>query len=128
MWKHWLGVRDKPGSGSETSADSPAAISDAKPTPTLAEHEAEKQRIANEKARNELGYGKVYAYGALTAMAIQVLIADAAFYLYGHAYHWRIPVGAIQFWLGAIVVQVIGVVLVIAKSLFPSAPSAPGSN
>jgi hypothetical protein len=120
-----LSAPDKPGSDPGTAADKSSAItiSDAKPAPTLAEHEAEKQRIANEKARNELGYGKVYAYGALAAMALQVLIADVAFYLYGHAYHWRIPVGAIQFWLGAIVVQVIGVVLVIAKSLFPDRPN-----
>lgn len=115
-----MGSPGQPDSGSGAGALAPAPISDAQPAPTLAEHEAEKQRLANERARNELGYGKVYAYGALAAMAVQVLIADAAFYLYGHAYHWRIPVGAIQFWLGAIVVQVIGVVLVIAKSLFPS--------
>jgi hypothetical protein len=120
MWRRWLSAPDQRGSASGQGSGAPSAISDAKPAQTLAEHEAEKQRIANEKARNELGYGKVYAYGALSAMAVQVLIADAAFYLYGHAYHWRIPVGAIQFWLAAIVVQVIGVVLVIAKSLFPS--------
>ena len=114
-----MSAPDSPGSSGGAAADASAPTSEAKRAPTLAQHEAEKQRIANEKARNELGYGKVYAYGALSAMAVQVLIADAAFYLYGHAYHWRIPVGAIQFWLGAIVVQVIGVVLVIAKSLFP---------
>jgi hypothetical protein len=53
-------------------------------------------------------------------MAAQILIADGAFYLYGHAYHWKVPVGAMQVWLGATVVQVIGVVVVIARSLFPN--------
>lgn len=65
-----------------------------------------------------LKYGKVYAYGSIAAMAVQILIADGAFYLYGHAYRWEVPVGAMQVWLGATVVQVIGVVLVIARSLF----------
>jgi hypothetical protein len=97
-----------------------AGIKDAQPAPTLAEHETEMRRLSNEKIRNELGFGKIYAYGAMTTMAGQVLIADAAFYLYGNAKQWILPVGAIQVWLAATVVQVIGVVLVIAKSLFPS--------
>jgi hypothetical protein len=96
-----------------------AAITDAQPAPTLAEHEAEQRRLANLKTKNLLAYGKVYAYGSMSAMGVQILIADAAFYLYGHAYHWKVPVGAMQVWLGATVVQVIGIVLVIAKSLFP---------
>lgn len=99
-------------------------ISGAQPAPTLAEHEAEQRQLANEKARNLLAYGKVYAYGALVAMGVQILIADIAFYIYGYehvanGHRWQIPVGAIQVWLGATVVQIIGVVLVIAKSLFP---------
>ena len=58
-------------------------------------------------------------------MGIQVLIADVAFYWYGFEHvingrRWQIPAGAIQVWLAATVVQVIGIVLVIARSLFPS--------
>jgi hypothetical protein len=102
-----------------------AKITDAEPAPTLAEHEADRRQLETEKARNELGFGKIYAYGAIGAMAIQVLIADAAFYLYGNAYSWRIPVGAVQVWLAAVVVQVIGVVLVIARSLFPTIGQGP---
>lgn len=112
-------------SGSTEHADvKPRALREVQPAKTLVEHEAEKRQLANEKARNELGYGKMYAYGAMAAMALQVLIADAAFYLYGDAEHWLVPVAAIQVWLAATVVQVIGVVLVIAKSLFPSLTSA----
>lgn len=108
----------------------PAAISGAQPAQTLGEHEAEKRRIANEKARKELGYGRAYAYGALAAMGVQVLIADAAFYWYGYehvvnGYRWQIPAGAIQVWLAATVVQIIGVVLVIARSLFPTEKPSP---
>jgi hypothetical protein len=102
-----------------------SAIPGAQPAPTLAQHEAEKRRLASQKEKNLLAYGKVYAYGALIAMGIQTLIADVAFYWYGYehvrdGHHWQIPAGAIQVWLGATVVQVIGIVLVIARSLFPS--------
>jgi hypothetical protein len=108
-------------SGSAGEAAETAAISNAQPAPTLEEHEAEKRRLANLKARQELGFGRVYAYGALVAMGIQVLIADGAFYIYGYENDWDIPASAIEVWLAATVVQVIGVVLVIARSLFPSA-------
>jgi hypothetical protein len=102
----------------------PAEISSkAQPAPTLPEHEAEKRRLANLKARQELGFGRYYAYGALAAMGVQVLIADVAFYIYGYENRWHIPSSAIDVWLGAVVVQVIGVVLVIARSLFPSTNS-----
>jgi hypothetical protein len=105
-----------------------AGISGAKPAPTLEEHEAEQRQLENIKARNLLAYGKVYAYGSMTAMVLQIAIADVAFYIYGsehvvNGHIWQIPVGAIQVWLAATVVQVIGVVLVIAKSLFPSEKS-----
>lgn len=33
--------------------------------------------------------------------------------------HWQVPTAAIQAWLAATVVQVIGIVLVITRSLFP---------
>lgn len=62
----------------------------------------------------------MYARGAICTMIVQVLIADGVFYLYGHSAHWKIPVEAIDIFLGATVVQVIGVVLAITKSLFPS--------
>jgi hypothetical protein len=110
--------------GTRGIAAGSAGISRAKPAPTLEEHEAEQRELENKRARNLLAYGKVYAYGSMGAMAVQILIADAAFYWYGHehvvkGHAWQIPAGAIQVWLGATVVQIIGVVLVIARSLFP---------
>ena len=118
-----MSVPRQPSSSTGTGSAAQAAISDAQPAPTLAQHEAEKRIIANQKAKNLLAYGKVYAYGSMSAMVVQMLIADVAFFLYGYAYHWRVPVGAIQVWLGATVVQIIGVVVVIAKSLFPDEKS-----
>ncbi len=99
------------------------AISGAKPALTLDEHAAELRALENLKARNLLAYGKFYAYGAIGMMFLGILIADYVFYRYGQEHvvgnhDWQIPVGAIQVWLGATVVQVIGVVLVIARALF----------
>jgi len=54
------------------------------------------------------------------AISVQVVIADAAFFTYGFWNHWNIPGSTISAWLGAVVVQVIAVGLVIARSLFPS--------
>lgn len=96
------------------------APADAKPAPTYQEHEAERRRLVNRRESDRIGFGRWYAYGALIAMAIQVLIADAAFFIYGYSNHWRVPSSAIEVWLAAVVVQVIGVVLVIVRSLFPS--------
>jgi hypothetical protein len=58
-------------------------------------------------------------------MVAQLLIADTAFYLYGFENGWHIPTAAITTWLAATVIQIVGVVLVIAKNLFPSFPSVP---
>jgi hypothetical protein len=106
-----------------------AGISGARPTPTLEEHEAEQRELENIKARNRLAYGKVYAYGAIGMMFLGILIADYVFYRYGeehvvNKHDWQIPVGAIQVWLGATVVQVVGVVLVVARSLFSDEASS----
>ena len=48
------------------------------------------------------------------------MAADLVFIKYAHEKGWGdLPVGAIQAWLAATVVQVVGVVLVIARSVFP---------
>jgi hypothetical protein len=60
------------------------------------------------------------AYSGLSAF--QVVIADIAFLTYGFWNGWEIPGSTISAWLGAVVVQVIAVGLVIARSLFPQPP------
>jgi hypothetical protein len=58
------------------------------------------------------------------AIRVQVVIADLAFLIYGFWNGWDIPGSTVGAWLGAVVVQVIAVGLVIARSLFPSAKTA----
>ena len=56
------------------------------------------------------------------AICIQVGVADIAFLTYGFWNGWNIPGSTISAWLGATVIQVIGVGLVIVRSLFPPKP------
>lgn len=60
-----------------------------------------------------------YANGALIAVSAQIIVADVVFGIYGFANAWKVPAQAMEVWLAATVVQVIGVVLVITRSLFP---------
>jgi hypothetical protein len=38
---------------------------------------------------------------------------------------WSVPAGVVQVWLGATFVQIVGVVIVITRSLFPSGGELP---
>jgi hypothetical protein len=81
--------------------------------------EADRRQVGVDRARSDLKLSKWVGYGALVLLAVQIAVADKAFFDYGHAYGWKIPVTAISAWLAAIVIQVVGVVLVIAHYLFP---------
>ena len=73
-----------------------------------------KQRI------EEHGLRKTIAKWSYIALAVQILIADTVFVIYaGKGRHWNLPVAAISVWLSATVVQVIAVLLVITRYLFP---------
>jgi hypothetical protein len=105
-------------------AGSPATelLEAANPRPIQRESsfDVEDRRLDTARKRSDLRMVKIVGYGSLAAMAIQILAADGGFYLYGHAYAWRIPPEAIIGWLTATVVQIVGVVLVITNYLFPA--------
>lgn len=76
-------------------------------------------QTANEHLKLRLRRG-IGIFAGLTAF-FQVICADVVFILYAQrGMHWRLPVAAIEAWLAATVIQVIGIVLVITRSLFPS--------
>jgi hypothetical protein len=63
---------------------------------------------------------KTYARTLLTAMLLQLAIADAVFVTYAWAgAHWRLTATVINVWLVGTLVEVIGVVLVVTRYLFP---------
>ena len=50
----------------------------------------------------------------------QIIVADVVFIIYAWVgVKWRIPPTVISAWLGALVVQVIGVVAIVVKGIFP---------
>jgi len=89
---------------------------------TNEDRETERRRLAGTAEWDRLGARRVYAYGLLGLAAVQLAVADAAFLIYGFYNDWRIPVAAVDAWLGATIVQVIGALMVIARALFPSDP------
>ena len=60
-------------------------------------------------------------------MALQLGVADVAFFIYGYSQHpsWHIPASAMHVWLAAAVVQVAVITRGIAKYLFPEDSSPP---
>jgi hypothetical protein len=89
--------------------------------PAAVEDELERARKRNAKTDSRLR--EFLGFGALLFAGAQFVVADVAFYKYGIHYHWKIPPEAIIGWLGATVIQVVGIVLVIAKYLFPEGGS-----
>jgi hypothetical protein len=87
-------------------------------------HEAwvKEHEIHAKQADDDRAMRKDIAERVFRAISVQVVIADAAFLTYGFWNGWEIPGSTISAWLGAVVVQVIAVGLVIARSLFPSSP------
>ncbi len=53
-------------------------------------------------------------------MAVQIVVADTAFFFYGVKNGWHIPVAGVNVWLGSTVVQVVVVVHTVARYLFPA--------
>lgn len=63
---------------------------------------------------------RIYAVSLLIALGIQLLIADGVFVAYVWAgENWRVSPDVVNVWMGAAVVQVIGVVIVVTRYLFP---------
>lgn len=102
------------GGPSPGTSRSEALLQDATPQPVSFEG------LDRQKRENEVDLHRRIGNGALLLMVVQLFIADAAFYIYGFKNDWHIPTAAITTWLAATVIQIIGVVLVIAKNLFPS--------
>jgi hypothetical protein len=61
----------------------------------------------------------IVARVALAVMGIQLAVADLIFVFYGEAKNWQLSTPAIDSFLGATVIEVIGIVAVIANYLFP---------
>lgn len=63
------------------------------------------------------------AYGSFLAVGIQLILANAGMYLYAEAIAWELEPEVVMAWLAATVVETLGVVVIIARNLFPGLQS-----
>jgi cytochrome bd-type quinol oxidase subunit 2 len=71
------------------------------------------------EAEQDVRLKRRVAAAALALMAGQVLASDLVFVVYGAANAWRLDGQAMVAWLAAAVIEVIGVVVIITRHLFP---------
>lgn len=75
--------------------------------------------LTRQRKKDDLLLRKIVARGALLIMAAQIAVANWVFIRYAQANEWNPDVTAIHAWLAATVIEVISVVLVITRYLFP---------
>jgi hypothetical protein len=75
---------------------------------------ARRDRQQNIELRNS------YARGLLDLLGFQIIVSNVVFVVYATFGHgWEVPNSVINVWLGSVVVELVGVVTVITKHLFP---------
>jgi hypothetical protein len=76
--------------------------------------------LKREHARQDIGLRQTYARGLLALLGLQLVAANVIFWVYAEVgKHWQLPSDVIQIWLAATVVQMVGVVTVVTRYLFP---------
>jgi hypothetical protein len=77
-------------------------------------------------AEQEHGLRQRYGDWLLWLLAAQFLIADAVFVAFAWVgQRWAVPPGVIEVWLAATAVQVVGVVAIVTRHLFPGRDARP---
>lgn len=101
-----------------TAIDQMLARANAKQVPPTYKDRRNAQKLQHRKEEHELRKKvSVLVYGGI---GLQLLVVDIVFVLYAwKGRNWDVPVEAIAAWLGATVIEVIGVVLAITRYLFP---------
>ncbi|MGN6557557.1 MAG: hypothetical protein ACTHLH_06050 [Solirubrobacterales bacterium] len=79
-----------------------------------------KARLEGDDLEELIKLKRFYGRVVLGLMTLQLVVVNAGFLLYTwKGYHWKPPDGVVQVWLTATFVQIVSVVVVITKSLFP---------
>src|ERR1700691_2770025 len=110
-------------SGGEDGAQSEAAvveIADAGGGREIDKLPAPLQNLPQKDHAQDIRLKRIYALALLVGLGVQVFIVDAAFVAYAWAgVNWNVAEPVMSIWLGATVINVIGVVLVVTNYLFP---------
>lgn len=109
------------GEPQETLADILGRIGgSAKPKPVKELPPERKARLEGDDLEELIKLKRVYGRIVLILMALQLVVVNAGFFFYSwKGYDWQPPDGVVQVWLTATFVQIVSVVVVISKSLFP---------
>lgn len=83
-------------------------------------HEDRRKELENEGRASDNKLKTMYAKWLLGAMMFQLLVANGIFIGYGFGVDWNVQAAVMNTWLAATVVEVIGVVLVVTRYLFPN--------
>lgn len=83
--------------------------------------EREAMNLANIDTRQNIELKKTYAKWMLIGMGAQLLVANVIFVAYAWVgVGWEVRPSVMHSWLGATVIQLVGVVYVITRYLFPN--------
>lgn len=96
----------------------------------LSERERE-QKMTLERlfAEQEHGLRQSYADWILRILGAQFFVVDVVFVAFAWAGRkWDLPPGVIEVWLAATVVQILGVVAVVTRHLFPGRDGRPAAT
>lgn len=79
-----------------------------------------KARLEGDDLEELIKLKRFYGRIVLILMALQLIVVNAGFLFYSwKGWGWKPPDGVVQVWLTATFVQIVSVVVVITKSLFP---------
>ncbi|HWH20858.1 MAG TPA: hypothetical protein VN671_10020 [Solirubrobacterales bacterium] len=96
------------------------------PVPKNLRHLREKERaqgilLRRLFAEQEHGLRQSYADWIIRVLGAQLFVADVIFVVFAWAGRdWELPSGVIEVWLAATVIQIVGVVAIVTRHLFPS--------
>ncbi|HVQ57701.1 MAG TPA: hypothetical protein VMS60_02225 [Solirubrobacterales bacterium] len=92
----------------------------ADPTPVTSLPPSRKERLEGDDLEQSIKLKRFYGLGILLLMGLQLVVVNAVFVIYAmDGYDWRPPESVVQVWLTATFVQIVSVVVVITRSLFP---------
>lgn len=84
------------------------------------------RHLPEQDHRQDIELKRFYAKGLFWLLGVQMALADTVFVAYAWAgEHWTLSPEVINVWLGATVVQLIGIVLVVTRYLFPRRDGQP---
>lgn len=88
--------------------------------------QAQEIEMRHRFAEQEYELRRNYAWGILALLGFQFVVANVVFVAFAWAgKHWDLSTAVIDVWLAATVVQVVGIVLVVTRHLFPDRDKKP---